>query len=63
MYIGLAAISITINLLIANISIQYRKHKQKIKFVSKIEKQLDSDDDHVSERTPLNIDINENNQD
>ena len=48
LYIGLAALSITINLLIANITHQYRKHKQKIKIVRKIEEELeDSDEENL----------------
>jgi len=46
LYIGLAAVSITVNLVIANITAQYRKHKAKIKLVKKLEQELnDSDDD------------------
>lgn len=60
MYLGLAAVSITINLLIANIGMQYRKHKAKIKFMKTIEKQLDSEDENVNEKTPLTSDHNGN---
>eukprot|EP00111_Clytia_hemisphaerica_P008598 TCONS_00025146-protein len=47
LYIGLAALSITINLLIANITHQYRKHKQKIKIVQKIEEELEDSDEET----------------
>jgi len=57
LYIGLAAISITINLMIAHINIQYKKHKDHLKFVSKIEEELHTDDDSdgesSTEKTPL----------
>ena len=51
MYIGLAAVSITINLFIANISIQFRRHKDKFKLVQHFESELDSEGD--CETTPL----------
>ncbi len=54
LYIGLAAVSITINLFIANISIQFRRHKDKFKIVQHIERELDSED---CETTPLARDI------
>ena len=44
LYIGLASVSITINLLIANITLQYRRHKEKIKIVKKLEEELDDSD-------------------
>ena len=43
--------SITINLFIANISIQFRRHKDKFKIVKHIESELDSETDN--ETTPL----------
>eukprot|EP00794_Sanderia_malayensis_P006361 gene6361-7089_t len=54
LYIGLAAVSITINLFIANISIQFRRHKDKFKIVQHIERELDSED---CETTPLTRDM------
>ena len=54
LYIGLAAVSITINLFIANISIQFRRHKDKFKIVKHIESELDSEADN--ETTPLTQD-------
>ena len=50
---GLAAVSITINLFIANISIQFRRHKDKFKIVTQLERELDSED---CETTPLTRD-------
>ena len=49
LYIGLASVSITINLLIANITMQYRKHKEKIEIVRKIEEELDDSDNDDDE--------------
>lgn len=48
LYIGLASVSITINLLIANITLQYRRHKEKIKIVQKLEQELDDSDNDES---------------
>ena len=58
LYIGLAAVSITINLFIANISIQFRRHKDKFKIVKHLENELDSEAD--CETTPLTRDIESN---
>lgn len=54
LYIGLAAVSITINLFIANITIQFRRHKDKFKLVKHLESEFDSEADN--ETTPLTQD-------
>ena len=55
LYIGLAALSITINLFIANISIQFHKHKDKLHIVKHLEEELESETDN--ETTPLTRDF------
>ncbi|XP_065673435.1 TWiK family of potassium channels protein 7 isoform X2 [Hydra vulgaris] len=51
LYVGLAAVSITINLIIAKVRIQYHKQKQKIKFVETLERKLTKT--FPNESTPL----------
>ena len=41
-------------------SMQYRKHKEKIKFVKKLEDELLSDHEMYDEHSALNPDINHN---